>query len=296
MFGCTSETVEDGLEALEAVQERAFDLILMDIKMPRMDGVQATCAIRALTGPACDIPIVALTANADPDDARTYLSIGMCDGDQRRTDHGSGRRGRCRGRRPLGGLTPGPQPAPGRQPARRQRARHLFRNRAIAARLRKTPMTDPFLTDLLPQLAGGAAHTHALGFTFEGLDGDRVRIRVPYRPDLVGDPQTGVLAGGLVTTLLDHVGGLAVWVKLGGFKPIATLDLRVDYMRAAEANRDLIAEARCFQMTRSIAFVRAWAFEDSPDNPVAASQAAYVVESTGGRPVGANLRHKGGDA
>jgi signal transduction histidine kinase/ActR/RegA family two-component response regulator len=79
MFGCTSETVEDGLEALDAVQERAFDLILMDIKMPRMDGVQATCAIRALTGPARDIPIVALTANADPDDARTYLSIGMCD-------------------------------------------------------------------------------------------------------------------------------------------------------------------------------------------------------------------------
>ena len=79
MFGCTSETVEDGLEALQAVQERAFDLVLMDIKMPRMDGVQATCAIRALTGPAADIPIVALTANADPDDARTYLSIGMCD-------------------------------------------------------------------------------------------------------------------------------------------------------------------------------------------------------------------------
>lgn len=78
MFGCTSETVEDGLEALEAVQERAYDLILMDIKMPRMDGVQATGAIRALTGPARDIPIIALTANADPDDARSYLSIGMC--------------------------------------------------------------------------------------------------------------------------------------------------------------------------------------------------------------------------
>jgi uncharacterized protein (TIGR00369 family) len=151
-------------------------------------------------------------------------------------------------------------------------------------------MTDSFITDLLPQLAGGAAHTHALGFAFEGLEGDRVRIRVPYRADLVGDPGTGVLAGGLVTTLLDHVGGLAVWVKLGGFKPVATLDLRVDYMRAAEAGRDLIAEARCYQMTRSIAFVRAWAFEDSPDNPAAASQAAYVIETTGGRPVGANLR------
>ena len=77
MFGCSSETAEDGIEALEAVQARPFDLILMDIKMPRMDGVQATQAIRALTGPERDIPIIALTANADPDDARHYLSIGM---------------------------------------------------------------------------------------------------------------------------------------------------------------------------------------------------------------------------
>jgi CheY-like chemotaxis protein len=77
MFGCTSETAEDGVDALEAVQDRPFDLILMDIKMPRMDGVQATKAIRALTGPARNIPIIALTANADPDDAKAYLSTGM---------------------------------------------------------------------------------------------------------------------------------------------------------------------------------------------------------------------------
>lgn len=77
MFGCTSETAEDGLQALEAVQERPFDLILMDIKMPRMDGMQATQAIRALDGPVCMIPIIALTANADPDDAKHYLSLGM---------------------------------------------------------------------------------------------------------------------------------------------------------------------------------------------------------------------------
>ena len=77
MFGCTSETAEDGVDALEAVQDRPFDLILMDIKMPRMDGVQATKAIRALTGPARNIPIIALTANADPDDAKAYLATGM---------------------------------------------------------------------------------------------------------------------------------------------------------------------------------------------------------------------------
>lgn len=77
MFGCTSETVEDGIEAVAAVQERPFDLILMDIKMPRMDGVQATQAIRALDGPVSAIPIVALTANADPEDAKRYVANGM---------------------------------------------------------------------------------------------------------------------------------------------------------------------------------------------------------------------------
>ena len=77
MFGCTSETVEDGQEALEAVQVRPFDLILMDIKMPRMDGVQATLAIRGLSSDSRNIPIVALTANADPEDAKHYLSVGM---------------------------------------------------------------------------------------------------------------------------------------------------------------------------------------------------------------------------
>ena len=144
-------------------------------------------------------------------------------------------------------------------------------------------MSSSTLVSLLPQLASGAAHTHALGFVFDRLEGDRVRIRVPWREDLVGDPDTGVLAGGLVTALLDHVGGLAVWVALDRFEPIATLDLRVDYMRAAEARRDLIAEARCYRLTRSIAFVRAWAFEDEPDDPVAAAQATYVLSARGAR-------------
>ncbi|WP_374273926.1 response regulator [Brevundimonas sp.] len=77
MFGCTCETAEDGLQALEAVRSRHFDVVLMDIKMPRMDGVEATAAIRALAAPAGQTPIIALTANADPDDARRYLEVGM---------------------------------------------------------------------------------------------------------------------------------------------------------------------------------------------------------------------------
>ena len=148
-------------------------------------------------------------------------------------------------------------------------------------------MINPDLLSILPQLASASAHTHALGFQYEGLtDDDAVRLRVPWRADLVGDPDTGVLAGGLVTALLDHVGGLAVWIAMDAFRPIATLDLRVDYMRAAEPGRDLLAQAKCYRLTPSIGFVRAWAFEDDPSDPVAAAQAAYMVsgEKNAGSP------------
>lgn len=77
MFDCTAETAVDGVEAVELAMSGRFDLILMDIKMPRMDGVAATRAIRALPGPAAQTPIIALTANADPEDAAGYLAAGM---------------------------------------------------------------------------------------------------------------------------------------------------------------------------------------------------------------------------
>ncbi len=151
-----------------------------------------------------------------------------------------------------------------------------------------TTAIDP----LLPQLAAASAHTHALGFTFDGRDGDRVRLRVPWREDLVGDPRTGVVSGGLMTTLLDHVGGLAVWTALDAFHPIATLDLRVDYMRAARPGRDLVAEARCYHRTASIAFVRAWAFEEDIEHPVAAAQGTYILTGGAGDRLGANLKDR----
>ncbi|WP_293378433.1 response regulator [Phenylobacterium sp. SCN 70-31] len=77
MFDCTSEAAEDGEEAVEAARSGRFDLILMDIRMPRMDGVAATRAIRALPGRIGATPIIALTANADPEDAEAYLAAGM---------------------------------------------------------------------------------------------------------------------------------------------------------------------------------------------------------------------------
>jgi CheY-like chemotaxis protein/signal transduction histidine kinase len=77
LLGCTTESAFDGLAALEAVKARPFDVILMDIRMPRMDGIEATRAIRRLQTPARRIPILALTANADPADVETYIAAGM---------------------------------------------------------------------------------------------------------------------------------------------------------------------------------------------------------------------------
>ncbi|QSF55116.1 ATP-binding protein [Brevundimonas fontaquae] len=77
MFGCTCEMAENGREAVDAVRARPFDLAVMDIKMPVMDGVAATRAIRALPGPAGDLPILALTANADERDELDYIAAGM---------------------------------------------------------------------------------------------------------------------------------------------------------------------------------------------------------------------------
>ena len=152
-------------------------------------------------------------------------------------------------------------------------------------------MTPGSLESILPQLAGGAPHTHSLGFSFETLEDDRaVVIRAPYRADLIGDLESGVLASGLITTLLDHAGGMAVWAAMDAFQPIATLDLRVDYMRAAEPGLDVFARARCFKLTRSVAFVRAWAYDREAGDPVAAAQGCYMLNSDGQRKAGANLR------
>jgi CheY-like chemotaxis protein len=77
MFDCSTESVADGVEAVEAAKGGRYDLILMDIKMPRMDGVTATREIRKLAGSAGAVPIIALTANADDDEVAQYLAAGM---------------------------------------------------------------------------------------------------------------------------------------------------------------------------------------------------------------------------
>ena len=97
---------------------------------------------------------------------------------------------------------------------------------------------------------------------------------LPYRPVFVGDTETGVLHGGVVTAMLDESCGLAVQLALDGTRAIATLDLRIDYQKPATPGLAIRAHSLCYRVTRSIAFVRSTAYQNcgtipSPQPPPA---------------------------
>ncbi|MDJ0948141.1 MAG: PaaI family thioesterase [Alphaproteobacteria bacterium] len=127
---------------------------------------------------------------------------------------------------------------------------------------------------------------HIRALSMRALEiGDGVAVMLlPYQETLVGDVESGVLHGGAVTTLIDSAAGLAVLAAMAEPGPIATLDLRIDYLRPATPGKDVLARAECFRMTRQVAFVRASAYhaDEGEDDPVAACQASFVVKSVGG--------------
>jgi len=138
-------------------------------------------------------------------------------------------------------------------------------------------MAIPSVEDLALLKMRECPQAVALGMETVSWEADAATLKVAYKPELVGDPDTGVIAGGVVTTLLDHACGQAVMAKLGAPTPIATLDLRIDYMRAAEPGLDIFARAHCYKLTRSIAFVRAAAYDRDHEDPVATAQAAFML-------------------
>lgn len=78
-LGHRADVVADGTEAVSAMQNGMYDLVLMDIQMPEMDGLEATARIRAMPGKKGQIPIIALTANTEKNDRELYLKKGMND-------------------------------------------------------------------------------------------------------------------------------------------------------------------------------------------------------------------------
>ena len=114
-------------------------------------------------------------------------------------------------------------------------------------------------------------HGHGgwLGLSYHAHGPDWVELALPWRSELVGVAETGVLASGPIISLMDNATSMAVWTKSGSFTPHATLDLRVDYMRAAVPGRTVIGHGECYKLTRTIAFIRGIAHDGDPADPVA---------------------------
>ena len=135
---------------------------------------------------------------------------------------------------------------------------------------------DGMLLSLVP-------HSKELDMRSHKSGGGKALISVPYHEHLVGDPDTGVIHGGVITTILDNGCGFAAMThpELKGM--VATLDLRIDYMRAAEPRKTVWADCECYRITRSVAFCRGVAYEEDPEDPIATAAGAFMITATKGR-------------
>ncbi len=120
-------------------------------------------------------------------------------------------------------------------------------------------------------------HNRALGMRVVDMQRAMAVFALPYRADLVGNPDTGVLHGGVITALLDAASGASVFAALTSWVPIATLDLRIDYLQAAKVGRDVTCRANCYKLTRNVAFTRAVAYHDDENDPIASSVGTFML-------------------
>jgi uncharacterized protein (TIGR00369 family) len=116
-----------------------------------------------------------------------------------------------------------------------------------------------------------------LGMRVEEVGGCRCVMRVPFRPELVGDPFRPALHGGVTATLADAAGGLAVFDAIGTLEGrVSTIDLRVDYYRPGEL-KDLLAEATIVNLGQRVGVSRILLHHGDPTRPIAEGKGVYNI-------------------
>ena len=119
-------------------------------------------------------------------------------------------------------------------------------------------------------------HGGALGIAYVAHGEDWVELSLPYRPELVGMPESGIIASGPIISLMDVATSLAIWVRLNRFRHQATLDMRVDYLRPATPGKVIYGRGECYATTRRVGFVRGLAHDGDPLDPVAHVAASFM--------------------
>ncbi|MGG2397011.1 PaaI family thioesterase [Pseudomonas sp. SH1-B] len=119
-------------------------------------------------------------------------------------------------------------------------------------------------------------HCQVLGMSVESADGEGLILRLPYAAHIVGNPDTGVVHGGAITTLMDTTCGISTVCVLPEFEICPTLDLRIDYMHPAEPGKDVFGFAECYRVTPNVIFTRGYAYQDDPAQPIAHVVGAFM--------------------
>ncbi|HEX2804534.1 MAG TPA: PaaI family thioesterase [Sphingomicrobium sp.] len=127
------------------------------------------------------------------------------------------------------------------------------------------------------EVARKIGHGRALGLEFRASGDNWAELALPWREELVGVPETGILASGAIVSLVDTASGTSVWVTLDRFVPIVTVDLRLDYLRPAVRGETIVTRCECVKLTRRIAFVRGVAHGGEDERPIALSAATFML-------------------
>ncbi|MDX1803560.1 MAG: PaaI family thioesterase [Alcanivorax sp.] len=120
---------------------------------------------------------------------------------------------------------------------------------------------------------------HSVVLGLEVLDAEEmaVRVRMPWREDLVGNPETGVMHGGAIFAMMDQAGGMAITCRtFPVFEITPTIDFRVDHLRGPGKGAAVVCEASCYRLTTHVAFVRITTWEEGSDEPIATGLATYT--------------------
>lgn len=142
---------------------------------------------------------------------------------------------------------------------------------------------DSFCAALSTGFSRAVPHVAELGIRVDQISGESVLAHLPYREQWLGDALRGIIHTGIITTLVDSICGMALLAHLGRFEAIATLDLRMDYLRPALKDKPLYCRASCYRLTSHIAFLRASVWQDDEAEPVAHSQGAFMIGSHSAR-------------